>query len=65
MSAWAWDPEGAIAEYSWDFGDGSPVQEGAALREATHTYADSLAMKTVELTVTDGERGHGDPGGHD
>ena len=54
MSAWAWDPEGAIAEYSWDFGDGSPVQEGAALREVTHTYA-TPGTKTVELTVTDGE----------
>ena len=30
------DSDGTIASYSWDFGDGSPVETGIT---ATHTYA--------------------------
>ena len=43
------DVDGTIASYSWDFGDGSPVQTGVT---ATHTYA-AGGSYTVTLTVTD------------
>ncbi|MFZ4893545.1 PKD domain-containing protein [Plantibacter sp. Mn2098] len=43
------DPEGPIASYVWDFGDGAT----AAGATATHTYAAAGAY-TVKLTVTDG-----------
>jgi PKD repeat protein len=42
------DPAGAIADYTWDFGDGSA---GAGATPA-HTYADP-GTYTVTLTVTD------------
>ena len=54
MFAWAWDPDGPIAEYSWDFGDGSPVQTGASLRDVTHQFA-TAGTRTVTVTVTDGD----------
>lgn len=43
------DPDGEIRRFSWDFGDDSPLDEGAIV---THTYAlpDDY---TVTLTVTD------------
>ncbi len=43
------DPDGTIASYSWDFGDGSPAGSGAT---ASHTYA-SAGTYQVKLTVTD------------
>lgn len=45
------DPDGAIASYAWEFGDGS-VATGET---ATHRYA-GAGVRTVRLTVTD-ERG--------
>jgi PKD repeat protein len=44
--------EGALANYRWDFGDGSAVQEGATLLNPTHTFA-TVGNYTVSLTVTD------------
>jgi PKD repeat protein len=44
------DPEGPIASYSWDYGDGStPPGTGA---QPSHTYA-AAGTYTVTLTVTD------------
>ncbi len=46
------DPDGSIANYRWDFGDGSPVKEGPRSRVPKHTYA-APGGYTVTLTVTD------------
>ncbi|MDD5031248.1 MAG: PKD domain-containing protein, partial [Rhodoferax sp.] len=46
------DVEGALANYRWDFGDGSAAQEGATLLNPTHTFA-TVGNYTVSLTVTD------------
>lgn len=43
------DPDGTIASYSWDFGDGSPAVTGAT---ATHAYGIAGTFP-VTLTVTD------------
>lgn len=43
------DPDGSIASYSWDFGDGSEVAHGAT---PSHTYA-TAGTKSVTLQVTD------------
>ena len=43
------DPDGTIASYDWDFGDGSPNGSGIAL---THTYT-AAGTYVVVLTVTD------------
>lgn len=43
------DPDGTIASYDWDFGDGSAHGSG---RTATHAYA-TEGTYTVKLTVTD------------
>ncbi|WP_109505942.1 PKD domain-containing protein [Nocardioides speluncae] len=43
------DPDGTIASYSWDFGDGSPAGSGAT---PDHTYA-ADGTYDVTLTVTD------------
>ena len=48
------DPDGSIASYAWDFGDGA-TGTGAT---ATHTYA-SAGTYTVTLTVTDDASGTG------
>ena len=45
------DPDGPIASYDWDFGDGSPHGSG---QTETHAYADAGTF-TVTLTVTDGD----------
>ncbi len=44
------DPDGSIASYAWNFGDGN----GASGLAASHTYASS-GTYTVTLTVTDNE----------
>lgn len=43
------DPDDSVVEWSWDFGDGSPVETG---EEVTHTFPEA-GVYTVELTVTD------------
>ncbi|MFH1724589.1 MAG: NosD domain-containing protein [Elusimicrobiota bacterium] len=43
------DPDGTIASYGWDFGDGSPPASGPT---AAHAYA-SAGTYAVTLTVTD------------
>jgi hypothetical protein len=45
------DPDGFIASYSWDFGDGSPNGSGVT---PSHTYA-TAGTYTVALTVTDND----------
>ncbi|MFT4109066.1 LamG-like jellyroll fold domain-containing protein, partial [Propionicimonas sp.] len=49
------DPDGTVASYKWDFGDGSAVVEGTSAT-ATHTYTAAGAY-TVTLTVTDNRGG--------
>jgi len=44
------DPDGSIASYSWDFGDGN----SSTAQSPNHSYA-SAGEYTVELTVTDNE----------
>jgi large repetitive protein len=44
------DPEGPVASWTWDFGDGSPPVSGATV---THTYAAAGAYSAA-LTVADG-----------
>jgi PKD repeat protein len=48
------DPDGTIAQYDWDFGDGNTAPNGGSA--PTHTYAD-LGQYTVTLTVTDNDGG--------
>jgi peptidoglycan/xylan/chitin deacetylase (PgdA/CDA1 family)/PKD repeat protein len=43
------DPDGTVASYSWDFGDGSTPGTGA---KPSHTYA-AAGTYQVKLTVTD------------
>src|SRR5207247_359990 len=45
------DPDGSIASYSWNFGDGSPV---STLQNPSHTYA-AGGSYTVTLQVTDNQ----------
>src|SRR5216117_548773 len=45
------DPDGSIAGYSWNFGDGSPE---VTTQNASHTYA-AGGSYTVQLTVTDNQ----------
>ena len=44
------DPDGAIEDYTWDFGDGATGRG----KMVTHTYS-SVGNYTVKLTVTDNE----------
>lgn len=46
------DPDGSVASYHWDFGDGS--SETTASARTTHTYA-SAGNYTVTLMVSDNE----------
>jgi PKD repeat protein len=43
------DPDGTIASYLWDFGDGTPDGSGAVV---THTF-NATGILTVQLTVAD------------
>lgn len=45
------DPDGTVATYSWDFGDGTTAGTGVT---ATHTYA-AAGSYQVTLTVTDNQ----------
>lgn len=45
----SYDPDGEIARYVWDFGDGSPSAQGERVR---HTYAQP-GIYVVKLEVTD------------
>lgn len=44
------DPDGSVAKYRWDFGDGSTATTGTP--QTTHTYA-APGTYTARLTVTD------------
>ncbi len=46
------DTDGTLANYSWNYGDGSAVVSGAALSSTSKTYA-AAGTYTVTLTVTD------------
>jgi len=46
------DPDGTIARYDWDFGDGSSLADGGSA--PSHVYADA-GTRTVTLTVTDAD----------
>lgn len=46
------DPDGSIAQYAWDFGDGATQKN--ANSTITHTYSSS-GRRTVTLTVTDND----------
>jgi len=48
----SYDSDGSIANYEWNFGDGSAVVTGVAA--PMHTYGDN-GVYTVTLTVTDNE----------
>jgi PKD repeat protein len=50
------DPEGPVAAWSWDFGDGTGSTEASPV----HTY-DTDGTFTVTLTVTDGDAAAGGP----
>ncbi len=47
------DPDGAIASYRWNWGDGTPDTVGASAT-ASHTYG-SAGSRSIVLTVTDDE----------
>jgi YVTN family beta-propeller protein len=46
------DPDGSVARYDWDFGDGNTLPNGGP--NPSHTYA-AAGNYTVKLTVTDNE----------
>ena len=45
------DSVGTITDYSWNFGDGSPVDDAGSTASTTHSYA-TRGHYTVTLTVT-------------
>jgi YVTN family beta-propeller protein len=47
------DPDGTVADYAWDFGDGTPVVHTASPM-TNHTY-NAAGHYTATLTVTDNE----------
>lgn len=46
----SYDPEGESLQYSWNFGDGSPLGSGVT---TSHTYTSGVGVIQVTLTVTD------------
>lgn len=46
------DPDGSVARYDWDFGDGTTLADGGA--KPTHAYA-TAGTYTARVTVTDDE----------
>ncbi len=53
----SYDPDGTIADYSWNFGDGFTTN-GTALTNVTHNFA-AADFRIITLTVTDnsGQKG--------
>lgn len=51
-AAASYDSDGTIANYQWDFGDGSALVSGPTAVQASHTYT-SVGSFTITLTVTD------------
>nr|WP_272944360.1 PKD domain-containing protein [Streptomyces sp. SS] len=45
----AYDPDGTVASYRWDFGDGTTATD----LKPSHTYPPTTATYTARLTVTD------------
>ncbi|HEX3044018.1 MAG TPA: PKD domain-containing protein [Bacillota bacterium] len=54
FTATASDPDGDVLSYSWNFGDGSPVQSGGAT--ASHIYQNA-GTYNARVTVSDGKGG--------
>jgi hypothetical protein len=48
----SYDSDGYIANYQWDFGDGSALVSGPEFVQVDHTYT-SVGSFTITLTVTD------------
>lgn len=48
------DPDGSIANYEWDFGEGAGYQDFGAVPTASHTY-NSAGNYTAMLRVTDND----------
>lgn len=48
----SYSPQGGALTYSWDFGDGGPLQSGIA---ASYTYPSGLGTRTITLTITDAD----------
>ena len=46
------DPDGTVARYDWDFGDGATLPNGGPT--PTHAYA-TAGPRTATLTVTDAD----------
>ena len=46
------DPSGAITDYTWNFGDGTPADDTSGTAAATHAYT-TPGNYTVTLTATD------------
>ena len=46
------DPGGAITDYTWNFGDGTPADDTSSTAAATHAYT-TPGNYTVTLTATD------------
>jgi len=46
------DPGGAITDYTWNFGDGTPADDAGDNADASHAFA-SPGIYTVTLTTTD------------
>ena len=53
------DPDGTIAAYTFDFGDGSPVQGPQAQATATHTYVKGNWVAIVTVTDNNGSTAQG------
>ena len=53
----AWDPDGTIERYDWDFGDGDTWLDGA--RNARHQF-NTAGTFQVQVTVTDNDGGVSD-----